>query len=86
MSECAGLTEGEAVALTQQLSKMKDARVAVVVGFDDWLLKASAFEARVCTLCNNLCFPKRLESTNCDLKVITRKVAEAQNEITYLDI
>lgn len=73
-----GLPELESLVLKSQLSKMEKARDAAVLRFDDCLSKVEALEPRVYILRVELGLLKRLESTNCNLKVCTCKVADAQ--------
>lgn len=64
--------------------KWKKASVAAVSRFDDWLREERALEARVHKLCDKLNLLKRRESTNCDLEVTTRKVADTQGDTTNM--
>lgn len=73
MSERVRLLKEEAHLLNSQLSKPKKAPDAAVSSSDGQMIEVRALELRERMLCDELDSPKRLESTNCDLEVNTRK-------------
>lgn len=84
MSKRAGMLEEEAVVLILQLSKTEKARDAAMSSSEDRTRDVKAVEARVRMSSDKLVSLNRRESTNCDLKVIIRKVADAQGGVTNL--
>lgn len=79
-----GLLEGEALVSKLQLSKIGEAGDPAISGSDGRLRKVGALEALVRMLCDELGSHKYFESTNCDVEVITHKVAEAQEDTINL--
>lgn len=76
------LLDGEAPVWESKPSKMIKARDAPLLISDGRLRKVRALDALVCMLRDILDLRQRCESTNCSLEVITRKVADAQGDIT----
>lgn len=63
---------------------MEKARVAAVSELDEWLRKVRTLAALVQLMCDELGTSKRCKLTNCDPEVATRKVVNAQSDITIL--
>lgn len=74
--------EKEAQGLKPQLREMIKARISAFAKSNNRQRKLKALKERVHLLGDELDSLKRRESTNRDLEVTTRKVADAQSDIT----
>lgn len=68
--------------LKPQHTKMENARDAAVSNLVNWQKEVWAPGARLQMLCDDLDLHERSESSNCYLKVISHKVANAHSDIT----
>lgn len=83
-SKLVRLLEGKILVLKSQLWKTEKARFGVAASLDGQLGEVRVLEVRVRMLSDKLELSKPHESTNCDLKATTRKVANAEGNIINL--
>lgn len=78
------LLEKKAQEFMSQLSEMKRARESAPAKSSSQQREEKALEARGCLLGRKLDLLRRLESLNCGLEMMTRKVADTQGYITNM--